>query len=229
MHKALWVVTRKTNLSAYHKWLELCPDDAAAMGCEPVPDKHIIEVPSKQINPESGTLDDVSTKDFIDRLVQSYCLGVVQGKMTVDGIVFDEFNVFVKRVYEELSTANTNAYRAIALIKKWVGDMCEIPLATDKPMCMVCHAVDPKYDEDTNKLKYPGGPAMPIGTMIAELCSLPDAVLQLDVVETGLSGDVKHVLRTQTHPEWIRKCRLWGVDPEIEPDLLKLLRQGGWE
>ncbi len=108
--------------------------------------------------------------------------------------------------------------------------MCEIPVATDKPMCLICHAQDPKFDEGATKPKYKGGPAMPIGTVVAEVCALPDAVLQLEVQQVDpLSDDIKRVFKTEAHPEWERKCRLWGTASEIEPDLRNLLQQAGWE
>lgn len=227
MPKALWIVTRKGNLTAYHDWIKKHPEQAAEMGCEPVSDDRIIQVPSKQINPDSGELDDVDTQAFIDDLMRKYCLAVANGK-DIQGVVFDEFSVFVRRVFDRISAAHRNGFEAIKLIKKWVSDICEIPVATDRPMCLICHGQDPKYDDDTGKLKYPGGPAMPIGTMVAEICALPDAVLQMAVKANPMGNQVTRVLRTEAHPEHIRKIRLWGIEPEIEPDLRKLLQQGGW-
>lgn len=230
MPRALWVVTRKSNLSGYHSFIRQHPELAQEMNLEPVPQERIIQVPYKEIDPANGRMRDVDVRSYIDNIVASYCLNTTSGKLKVDGIVFDEFSVFAKRVYGQMRAVESNGFKVIDDIKRWTQELCEIPVVVDKPMAMICHAQDPKFEDGSAKPKYKGGPAMPIGTMIAEVCALPDAVLHQEVVMADmLSDDVKRVFKTQAHPHWERKCRLWGVEPEIEADLRKLLQQAGWD
>lgn len=229
--RAIWAVTRKTNLDGHHDWIEKNAATATAESIQLVPDKHILQIPFKQWNAERGVIEDVSTKDYIDRVVRSYISNTLSGKLAeVEGFVIDEFSVLMNRVYQELSLRERNGFEVIKQFKRWVSELCEIPMITGKPMALICHAQDPRFDEDGMKLRYKGGPAMPIGTMVAEICALPDAVLQLEMRTDPLnpSAGTKRVLKTEAHPEWERKIRLWGVAPEIEPDLRSLLKQAGW-
>lgn len=230
MHDALWVVTRKSNLNSYHTWLTKEPEKAAEYGCLPVPKKNILEVKAKEIDPKTGELVPVSQKELLDSIRRSYCLKVVSGEAPWKGIVFDEFSEFVERVYREIDESNRSGFEAIKQIKGWVSDICEIPSVTDLPMALICHASDPKYHEDGPKagsLKYKGGPAMPVGTIIEPLCAKADAVLRLEV-EKSLGGEVKRSYATTIDPDWEGKCRLWGVDQNIALDLRTLLSQAGW-
>lgn len=227
MPNALWVVTRRTNLDGYHSWLERCPEEAKAMGLAPIPNNRILQVPFKTAAAD-GSLIAADTKEFIDTVVKSYTRRVLAGDLQVDGIVFDEFSVLATRVYQDMSRKNRNGFDCIRQFKDWVAELCEVPVVVEKPMIQLCHVKDPVYDEDTGKLKYKGGPAMPIGTIVGDVCALPDAVLQLQMVE-DVTGAVKRVMKTDAHPLWERKCRLWGVPPEMDPDLRKLLADyAGW-
>lgn len=219
--KALWIVTQPTNLSGYHSWLEKCPEEAAQLGLGPIPESHIVQVGDVCINPNTFEVSAVNTQAVISQHVRNYCLSVAKGEDKFDGIVFDEFSVFVHRVYHALQKKSSNTFKAIDDIKSWVREICALSSIANRRVCFVCHAQNPKYDE-SGKLQYMGGPAMPIGTMVAEVCALPDAVLQMES-KTDPIGNVSRVFRTQVHPEWIRKIRRWGIPVEVEADLRKLL------
>lgn len=229
---ALWVVTRTRNLDGYRDFLMQEPEKATEMGLSPV--NSVIEVPHKTIDPNTGALLAVDTKAFLDSVLQSYCRKVVSGEADFDGIVFDEFSVFANRVYNEMKERTSDGFKVIAQFKQWIADILEIGPITDRPMVLICHAKDPAYYDKgpkTGQVKYKGGPAMPIGTVIAEVCAMPDAVLQMDVTQPDITNqdEVKRVFKTQAHPLWERKCRLWGVDPVIDADLRSLLNQAGWQ
>lgn len=227
MSDALWIVTRKSNLGGYHTWLRNNPEDAAKLGLKPI--ESVVQVPRMLPN-EVGALQPTDVRALIKELVTAYVKKAMTGETKVRGIVFDELSVLSKWVYDGIKKTERNGFEVIAKIKEWVGELCEISAVTELPMAFICHSKDPAFWEEGQKrgqIKYKGGPAMPVGTMIAEVCALPDAVLQVDVVQDGMDS-VRRVIRTQAHPQWERKCRVWGVAPEIEPDLRPLLTEAGW-
>ena len=227
MSDALWLVTRKSNLGAYDSWLRQNPEEAAALGLKPI--KAVVPIPRLMAS-ESGELVPTDVRGLIKEMVTEYVRKAMKGETKVRGIVFDELSVIAKWVYDSIKSQERNGFEVISQIKQWVGELCEISTVTELPMAFVCHSKDPAYWEDGPKrgmLKYKGGPAMPVGTMIAEVCALPDAVLQADVEPQGVD-EVRRVVRTQTHPMWERKCRVWGTEPTIEPDLRPLLTKAGW-
>lgn len=228
MSNALWVVTRKSNLGAYHSWIREHPNDAVALGLKPI--ESVVQMPRLMPNRETGELEPTDIRGLINDLVKEYVKKAVNGDTKVRGIVFDELSVIATWVHDAIAANERNGYDVIKKIKSWVRDLCEISTATELPMAFICHTKDPAYWEDGTRkgqLKYKGGPAMPIGTMIADLCSLPDAVLQVEVEHAGMDS-VRRVIRTEAHPQWQRKCRVWGVAPTIEPDLRPLLTKAGW-
>lgn len=229
MSNALWVVTRKSNLGGYHTYIRQNPEEAAAQGLTPI--TKIIQVPRMLPNEKTGQLEKTDVRQFIKELVGEYVKAVQSGAAQgMHGIVFDELSVLSKWVYDYIKANERNGYEVIAQIKEWVGELCEISAATDLPMAFICHTKDPAYHEDGPKkgsIKYRGGPAMPVGTMVAEVCALPDAVLQVDLEREGVDG-VKRVIRTEPTPSWERKCRVWGTPATMEPDLRPLLTKAGW-
>lgn len=227
MSNALWLVTRKSNLGGYHTWLRANPEEAAARGLKPI--ESVVQIPRLMPN-ENGELQPTDVRELIKQIVTEYVRKAIKGETKVHGIVFDELSVIASWVYDGIKAKERNGFAVISAIKSWMSELCEISAVTNLPMAFVCHSKDPAYWEEGSKrgtLKYKGGPAMPVGTMIAQVCALPDAVLQVDVEPSGLDT-VRRVIRTEAHPHWERKVRVWGVDPVIEPDLRPLLTKAGW-
>lgn len=228
MSDALWLVTRKSNLGGYNTWLKAEPEEAKRLGLQPI--RSVIQVPRMAADPETGELVMNDVRQFIKEVVSSYIMKVQKGEARSRGIVFDELSVLARWAFEAIKLEEKNGFEVIAQIKNWVAELCEISAVTELPMAFICHTKDPAYHEEGLKkgtLKYKGGPAMPVGTMIAEVCALPDAVLQVDVERSGVNA-VKRVIRTEASPTMERKCRVWGVDPVIEPDLRPLMTKAGW-
>lgn len=228
MHDALWLVTRKSNVGGYNTWLRKNPEEAAKLGMGPI--KSIVQIPKMMPAEDGSGLVPTDVRALISEIVTEYVNKAIKGETKVRGLVFDELSILAKWVYDDIRKKERNGFAAIGQIKEWMSELCEISAVTGLPMAFICHSKDPAYWEDgakKGKLKYKGGPAMPIGTMIAEVCALPDAVLQVDVEQEGFDG-TKRVIKTEAHPYWERKCRVWGIDPVIEPDLRPLLTEAGW-
>lgn len=227
----IWVVTRKTNLGGFNTWVDQNPEEAKRRGLTRVPDTHIIPV-KKMTADKDGNLVRANTMATIEMIVRKYVQKVMTGNLDASGIVFDELSVFAKWAYEELSENEKNGFEVIKRIKQWVGDLCEISEATELPMVFICHAKDPKFHEDgpqRGKIQYQGGPAMPIGSMVAEVCALPDAVLHLETIQKP-TGELVRILKTQNSPQWLRKIRIAGVPAEVEnPDIRQILAKAGWQ
>lgn len=227
MSDALWVVTRESNLGGYHTWLEQNSEEAAALNLNPI--RAIYEVNRMTATPE-GDLVAADVRGTIDAIVREYVGKAVRGETKVRGIVFDELSVLAKWVFDAMKEGERDGFKPISYIKQWVGELCEIASVTRLPMAFICHTKEPAFHEEGNKkgqIKYRGGPAMPVGTMIAEVCALPDAVFKMDVEQAGMDK-TKLVIRTAAHPHWERKCRVWGTPPIMEPDLRPVLTSAGW-
>lgn len=229
---SLWVVTNKNNLSGYDSWLAKHPEDAASMNLGPIPDTHLFELVDRKIDTTTGEMITQPTKATLDSVIRSYCLRVAKDEAPWDGLVLDEFSVFAQRVYDELRNEIRNGFEVISVFKQWITNIMSIPTVTRRPLVLVCHANDPKYHEDDGpkkgKLKYKGGPAMPVGTAIAIVCAMADAVLRLEITE-DYDGSIKRGFKTDAHPTWESKIRLWGIDPQITLDLRSVLQEAGWE
>jgi len=227
----VWVVTRKTNLGGFNTWVDQNPQEAKRRGLARVPDANIIPI-KKMTTDKEGNLVRANTMATIESVVRKYVQKVVKGEIDASGIVFDELSVFAKWAHEEIFANEKNGFEAIKQIKNWVGDLCEISEATDLPMIFICHAKDPKFHEDgplRGRVLYQGGPAMPFGSMVAEVCALPDAVLHLESVQKP-TGELVRVLKTHNSPQWLRKIRIAGVPAEVEdPDIRQILAKAGWE
>lgn len=228
MSDALWLVTRKSNVSFYNSWLRANPEEARQLGCQPI-DRSIISV-AKLVAGSEGDITRADVRGTVDDLVKGYVAKANRGETKVRGIVIDELSVMAKWTFEALKDTEKNGFEVISKIKDWVGGLCEISELTGLPLAFICHQKDPSYWEDGPKkgnLKYKGGPAMPVGSMIGDVCALPDAVFQMDMQGSGRSQ--KLVLKCGPDRLWERKCRVWGVEPEMEPDLHPVLMQGGWD
>jgi hypothetical protein len=249
MPDALWVVTRESNLGGYNTWVRgEGAAEAASLGLRQIMSRKecekrgvdpntcntaVVQVP--RMLPQTDNKGNVSiqktdVREFIRTIVGEYVVKAQKGETKARGIVFDELSILAKWVYDMIKERERNGFEVIAQIKEWVGEMCEISTMSGLPMAFLCHSKDTTFWEDgpkKGKVKYKGGPAMPVGTMIADVCALPDAVLQVDLEETGMDSSTR-VIRTEAHPRWERKCRVWGVEPTIEPDLRPLLTKAGW-
>lgn len=244
MNNAVWVVTRKENLGGFNSWLRQNPDEAAKHKLRYIMPREdaekagldlaevntsVVQVPRMLATPE-GKLVRNDVPAFIKNIAESYVAKVSAGQAKTRGIVFDELSVLARWAYEHIKENERNGFEVIARIKDWVGYLCELSAVTHLPMAFICHEKDPSYHEDgpkQGKIKYKGGPAMPVGTLIGEVCSLPDAIFQLVVRQQGVS-DTKRVLLTSPHPDYERGVRVWGLEPEMEPDLRVPLSLAGW-
>lgn len=228
MPDALWLVTRKSNLGGYNTWVRQNPKEAAARNLKLI-EKAVVPIP-RMVADADGNMLRADVREIIRGMVQEYVKKAMAGDTKVRGIVFDELSIIAKWVFDAIKEEERNGFEVINQIKEWVAELCEISAVTELPMAFLCHAKDPAFHDKGPKegsLKYKGGPAMPVGTMIAEVCALPDAVLHMDVESGGLKGS-RRVIRTEAHPHWERKCRVWGTPPVMEPDLRPLLAQAGW-
>lgn len=163
------------------------------------------------------------------------------------GIVFDEWNTILERVFAELKTdpwgkfkgrgGGLNIFAVFDYFKSIHRSALSISRRTRRMVGFVAHHQTPKWDEDENsqtrgQLKWAGGPKMPMGLsdQMAELCAEADIVVQLVVRAPGaalsLDGkppptEVQRVFLTQADPKWFRKVRGFGVAAEEVLDLAK--------
>lgn len=180
-----------------------------------------------------------STLNALISVLTSYIAACDAGKCQWDGIIFDEWNVFCERIFDELKADPWNKFRGrsgavnifavMDAFRQTHRQFIGLARRTRRMVGFVAHHQPPRYDEDENsptrgQIKHRGGPKMPQG-MASEVTSISadaDVVLQLNVVprQGGLGekipeGTVDRYFLTALDDKWFRKFR--GFVSPVEP------------
>lgn len=201
-------------------------------------------IPEYQLD-EKGNMVQFDNLGAVEALLTRFGASVRAGKCEYSGLVFDEWSTFGDRIWKEMqadtqkryrtSTGRVDYFRVIDAFKALHRRLCQLPRVTGKMLTLICHWAEPKFDEEENSptkgtLKYPGGPKMPIGTLITPVCAEADAVLQMvvgrpsaaAVLEGNANGNaVQRKFLTQPSETWYRKVRDFRAAPEEVLDIEK--------
>ena len=178
------------------------------------------------------------------------------------GVIIDEFSTFLRRILVNMQDSDDfkvdkggrkiiNNFAIYPALKKFVAWLAQVVRVTKLPVVLICHEQPPKYDEEKGsrtfgQLKYKGGPNMPIGALIEQVCAECDVILRamLEEPKLDLMGDGSStnggptaapgepLIRkfiTLPSPEWVGGMRASGVLPEENLNLLSLLERVGFK
>lgn len=162
-----------------------------------------------------ATLDERTVQQFyggsfmnaLNVVVAAFVRAAQAGNCPYDGITFDEWNTFCKRVYAEMEymervraaaeNRKVNVFNAMRTFTEWHQSMLAIGRLTGLSVCFVSHPQYPRYYDEAGdprygKLKTPGGPRMPqgVGAQLNELCQEASAVIEMDVRPAGQKGNI---------------------------------------
>lgn len=216
--KALYIQSSPNILKAYAHWAQ------QQKVPPPLPTRVTLDETTLQKHYGGSTIVAITT------VLQKYIAACDAGNCPYEGIIWDEWNVFCERLYEELKTdpwgkfkgkgGNLNIFAVMDAFKAIHRQVLSINRRTRRMMGFVAHYQQPKYDEEENSasrgsLKWPGGPKMPmgLGDQVVAISAEADAVVHLTVKEDktlSLSNEVKEpqrVFLTQLEQKWFRKVR----------------------
>lgn len=223
-----WIQTSPTVLRPYASWLRDNKDLAAKQG-------QTFPTGRKTINAYQE--DGITPKDVrpvLEELIKRYAAAVQAGTCPYAGIVFDEYNEHMRRVFECIKrdrVLGANPFNAINELKRWNKWLCALPQVIKQPIVLISHEREPTYDSQDGsptkgQLEYRGGPAFPIGTEIQAMTGAADLCLRI-VIRAGSTGP-KRIFLTAPDPLWECKFRDFAATAEEEFDLRKLLLKAGY-
>lgn len=230
----LWAVTSKEILRPYASWLRDNAEEAKAKGLVMIPDNRIVEFPDFAFD-ASGKMVKLNNKDKITTLLEQLALKIQKDPdFKIDGIIFDEWSTLVSSVLEDIQGKIGKSWAAYDELVNFHRRVCAWPRLTKKVLGLICHDTGPKYFEDgprSGQLQYRGGPAIPGGKTIGQVCAAATCVIQLDVTADPYlpSQAAKRVYRTEVNPLWERKFRDFSVQPEEQLGLRELLQRAGYQ
>lgn len=230
--KALWVVTSKDVLRPYMSWLRDFPEEAKKQGLAPIPDNRVIELPSYELGPEGDMLK-VNLEAKILEILKGLAKLIVTDKIDIQGVIFDEWTAMATSVAEDIQKRTGKSYDKWTELVTFHKKICAWPKLTKRMLGLVCHETGPKYFDEGPKagtIQYRGGPSIPGGNTIGEVCQAATCVLQiqLQVDDLNPSKPAIRKFRTEAHPLWERKFRDFSAKPEEDLDLRALLLRGGF-
>lgn len=234
-HNGLWVTTRKPNLGYYQTIVEHQPDTVKKYGLTPIDfDKRVVEIRNVDFNSKTKKIEKVGVRDKIDAVVARYVELCLNGEMKDSfGIVFDDFTSMLPWVFEDFTKeAGRDTFKAQREFQTWLKGLAFLSDITGQRVAFTGHKSEPKYHEEGPKqgeLKYTGGPSMPLGSAIGDICSLMDAVIASELVASGFGNDKKFELRLRTKrtDKFEGKLRLEGFEMYIPADLRPLYAKDG--
>lgn len=223
-----WIQSSPTVLRPYKSWLRDNVDLAVKQGQSfPSGRKTVPEYQEDGITPRD-------VRPVLEAIVSRYAASVQAGTCTYAGIVFDEYNEHMRRVFDSLKRDpkfKGNPFGAINELKRWNKWLCALTQVIKQPIIFIAHERSPSYDQQDGsptrgKLEYRGGPAFPIGTEIEAMVAAADICVRIDL--RASAQGIKRFLLTEPHPLWECKFRDFAISAEEEFDLRKLLLKAGY-
>ena len=179
----------------------------------------------------SGELFD--TLGWLKAFCATWIAGCKAGTTKSAGVVIDEYSTVLARIFAQLQTMNGTSgrgpFKTIDDLKNFNRFVCALPRVTGKGLVLISHSQDPKFDDEEasptrGKLRTPGGPKVPVQTMVREILQEMDAVVQISIV----GG--KRCLLVDPEPSWIRGIRGYNGPGKVEgTDLRALLESAGFQ
>lgn len=249
---ALFILSNRTVLDSYDSWYapaktkwEADPNNKG----KPFPFKTHAQLAKKTLKtPDEMRAANTNTWQTVSIIVQAFIDASAQGTNPYEGLIFDEWPEICARIHEDMKTdpkflnrnGKVNPFDVIDALKSYHRWIFTVPRVAGKMIGLVCHAQPPKYfdpDDETipvdqrGKLQYKGGPTMPFGKLVEQVCAAAEVVLHL-TVKDGI-GAAQRVFYTQVDPLWERKVRRgFGLSAEVpleKMDLRTLLLSAGYQ
>ena len=171
------------------------------------------------------------------------------GRNPYAGLIIDEFSTLLDWMFREIKAKygkgdpDRMSFAAIGEVKEFCLWLTKIPQATGKGLICVSHWAEKQVHEigalgpgqrspKFGMLKYPAGPAFPIGTMIREVCKEFDLVWKLE-----LDGTDRYFRCQPESDEEVIKTRRFGAGENADTnpisrvpvsDFRKAMRELGW-
>lgn len=229
----LWAVTNKEVLRPYASWLRDNEEEAKKEGLTMIPDNRIIEIPDFAFD-DKGQMVKVNNWEKIPALLAQLAVKLRDPDCKIEGIIFDEWSTIVSSVLEDIQKKVGKSWGAYDELTNFHRRICAWPRLTRKVLGLVCHDTGPKYFDEgprSGQLQYRGGPAIPGGRTIGQVCAAATCVIQLDVTADPYTPEkpAKRVYRTEVNPLWERKFRDFKVLPEEALGLRGMLQRASYK
>lgn len=226
----LWVTSSPTTLKAHDEWMSDPKNktEAAQYGAQ----TSRIYLPAFETKAD-GTSVPVDNEALVRDYVKKFAAAKAAGKFAYDAICFDEYTEIARRVYFAMEDKHGKSFGTVNKFKAFNSWICEIPRILDIPVVLICHAQEPKYDMEEGsptygKIKYAGGPMLPISTELHTLAASCDVCLRGEIEKAMGGGKIERKLHTEQTVDWIAKARTWKPSTEFKLDLRKLLQGMGY-
>jgi len=156
---------------------------------------------------EHGVRVRLNTFDaFRKWLEEKYCPAMKKGLWPFAGLVCDEWSTFLNRIFDDMGRKyyreslkynekqRTPDHFTIApKLKEFHTELAQIAQYTEVPLTLISHERVPAYytaedlkrdsSHEVGELKYPGGPEVPHGKLINQICAAAGLVLRLRVTD----------------------------------------------
>jgi len=204
--------------ASYYKWLQQkFPGKIEELGLrDPAADWQqdglaIKEFPQFIANAEGQRVRQNTFDAFRRWLETKYCPAMKKGLWPFGGLVCDEWSTFLMRIFDDMGRKyyresvkygekqRTPDHFTIApKLKEFHTELAQIAQYTGAPLTLISHERVPVYntEEDAKRnstvevgtLKYPGGPEVPHGKLINQICAAAGLVLRLRVTDRTVSA-----------------------------------------
>jgi len=227
----LWLTSSPTTLKAHDEWMAEPKNktEAAKYGDQAAR----IYLPAFETKTD-GTSEPVDNEALLKDYFKKFSVAKRDGKFAYDAICIDEYTEVARRVYFALEKKNGKSFGTVNLFKTFNSWICEWTRVLDIPVVLICHAQEPKYDMEEGsptygKLKYAGGPMLPISTELHTLASSCDVCLRGEVEKAVAGGGITRKLHTEQTVDWVAKARTWKTPADFKLDLRVLLSTMGYK
>ena len=144
-------------------------------------------------------------------LEEKYCPAMKKQLWPFAGLVCDEWSTFLNRIFDDMgrkyyreehrygeTQRKADHFTIAPKLKEFHTELAQIAQYTASPFTLISHERSPTYytaedlkrdsSHDIGDLKYPGGPEVPHGKLINQICAAAGLVLRLRVEEVGASN-----------------------------------------
>lgn len=167
---AYWITTHETVLRPYESWLRDNKAQALRDGLK-MPER--LNLPMTRADGKTK----IDPRPDFDDLMQLITRLKSQGRFPYRGVVIDEFTEVSFRVNAQYKNAG---WAGVDAVKEWHKMLANWARCNKILLGLVCHEAEPKWKkEDSSELQYPGGPALAIGTLRAEIQAISDVCVRL--------------------------------------------------
>jgi hypothetical protein len=233
---ALFILSSRNILAPYGSWMKMMLKNdetrAEALTYRPFASEHsaMPRLARYDLSRDAAEARGLRTLDFLDGLLTKIENEAAKGNRPYKGIVLDEMTDFSTRIYTEMQDdpankkgGKVNGWAVVDAIKAFHKKLAKFPERTGMYLVMVCHAREPTYFDPTDSkvasdkrgtLKYKGGPAFAIGSLIEPLSADADFVFQL--IPEAEGGRTKRFLLSELDEFWTRKARDFRIPHRVE-------------